>query len=393
MTHPAVRKRFASLAARHRDRRPAPERLLSAMGIAPALVESVLGDLAEERGRIAASHGARAAHWWYMREFLRSVPPLAWSAVRHLSPDARLRFGAWLASGTLITGLAVFLLSIRDGPPARLVADVSPLAGGVVVNNVRRPVQLPLRVLDKAGHALPTTDVRYAWVSGVPVTISPDGALSCERAGDAVITASLGSLATNVRVLCRPVSSVMTEYDVGLVVGGPSGGFTFLASDAEGRAVGELTGTVTSRDTSVVALHVKEGRYRLTARSAGTGFVDVTIGEKRTTARVTAYAPVATLEGLRPGQRRVAAAVRLAPGATRRWRVAPGTYTIEVLPDHDGRPMPQLFVVEANCLPAPPDARSHFCAAAWDFWVIAHAPPEASAAAARSGYVALWRRD
>ena len=385
MTHSALRERFAPGARR----RPPAERLLAALAVDPALIEAVLGDLAEEYAARRARDGELAARWWRAREYALTVPPLAWGAFRRLSVEAQVRVVAWTSGGVLALGFVAFLLSLRAGPPARLVVAAHGQAGGVVVNNERRPVQLPLRVLDAAGRPLPTTGVRYEWVSGVPVTLSPQGALTCTDAGDAIVRASLGAIVTPMRVLCRPVSSVLTE-GISLVVGGPSHELTFLARDSAGRRVTDLTGTVRSRDTSIVALEVKDGSYRVRARAAGSTRIDIVIGDAENTAGVTAYAPVATLEGLGPEQRHAAVAVRLAPGEWRRWLVSRGTYGIGILPDDANGPQPRLMVAGANCIPG---AEGLTCASAMDFWVYASVPPDAGSATTHSGYVVLRRSD
>ena len=241
MTRRVTRERFAFPVPRPRGTRSAPERLLSALGVDPALAEAVLGDMAEERSHRAATDGRAAAQWWYILEFIRSLPSLVWSAVRHLDPDGRLRLAAWVAGVAMVAGSGAFLLSLRAGPPARLVAEGSALAGGVVVNHDRGQVQLPLRVLDNAGRSLPTTGVRYDWVSGAAM-VSQDGALACLGTGDAVVRASLGALATDVRVICRPVSSLLVAHEMGVVVGDPGRDVAFLARDSTRQPVTTLTG-------------------------------------------------------------------------------------------------------------------------------------------------------
>ena len=144
------------------------------------------------------------------------------------------------------------------------------------------------------------------------------------------------------------------------------------------------------RDTSIAALDVTSGRYRVRARAAGSTVLDVMIGDERGTTDLTVYDPVPTLEGLRPDQERVAVGVHLTSGETRRWRVARGTYVIEALPDADASPAPRVAVVGANCLP--PSQQRFVCASASDFWVIAYSPWEAAPTSPRAGYIALRRR-
>ena len=91
-----------------------------------------------------------------------------------------------LRTGLLFCALAsqsilLSALAACKGPPARLVAGIGDT---VVVNNLR-PVRVPMRVLDAAGHVLPDTGVRYLWTSGVPVSVSRRGVVTCTQAGDA----------------------------------------------------------------------------------------------------------------------------------------------------------------------------------------------------------------
>lgn len=387
--HPALRDHFLSLTPRTRDTRTTAERVLSALGVDPAVAEAVLGDLMEERARRSAIDGEAAARAWYMLEFIRSLPSLALDVLRQLSPEGRLRLAAWVTSGALAAAAGAYVMSLRAGPPAQLVPSVSALAGGVVVNNQRGQVQLPLHVLDERGRSLPDTGVRFAWISGAPVSVSSDGALACPGTGDAVVRASLGPLTADVRVFCRPVSRVVGENEISIVVGGPAYDVAFLAEDATGKPVTTLTGALSVRDTSIVRLESQLGRYRIHARTAGSTGLDIRIGDEHRGTRVTAYEPVATLEGLRSDHPPVAVPVRLATGEARWWRVRRGFYTIEVLRERDERVVADLSVVGANCLPG--SERQLTCASAADFWVVVRTGRDA-ALASSTAYVALRRK-
>lgn len=50
------------------------ERRLESLGVDPAFVEALLGDMAKERELRAARDGAMEARLWYVAEALRSVP-------------------------------------------------------------------------------------------------------------------------------------------------------------------------------------------------------------------------------------------------------------------------------------------------------------------------------
>src|SRR5688572_14476153 len=97
--------------------------------------------------------------------------------------------------------LALLFVMACKQPPARLVVGVS----DTVIVNSQRPIQIPIQVLDAAGHVLPDTGVRYQWTSGAPVTVSATGVATCTQAGDATIRASLGPLSIDFLLRCRPV--------------------------------------------------------------------------------------------------------------------------------------------------------------------------------------------
>ena len=149
-----------------------------------------------------------------------------------------------------ISLLAFFAFVACNGPPARLVAGT---ADTIVVNN-RRPVQLPMRVFDAAGHHLDSTSVRYQWTAGVPVEVSATGIVTCTQAGDATVHAALGALTTHVTLRCRPVSNVRALRMMNLVVGDSAQEFPFEAIDVDGRPVTLLAGDLTVEDSTIVTV-------------------------------------------------------------------------------------------------------------------------------------------
>ncbi|MEO7456486.1 MAG: hypothetical protein ABIY52_09505, partial [Gemmatimonadaceae bacterium] len=185
-----------ALHARTRDAGSRTERLLAAIGADPGFADDVLGDLAEECAKRAEMHGARSARFWYVREALRSAPHLVASAVRRASWSGRARMATTVSVVALASTIAFVVFTHRAGEPARLVADAGRMGEGIIVNNVK-PVRLTMRVLDARGHVLPDTGLRFAWTSGVPLSISSDGVITCDRAGDASVSASLGALTTH----------------------------------------------------------------------------------------------------------------------------------------------------------------------------------------------------
>ena len=255
--------------------------------------------------------------------------------------------------------------------------------------NSERPVQLPIQVLDAAGRLLPDTGVRYLWTSGVPVSVSATGEATCTQPGDATVRASLGSLATQLLLRCRPVRDLRGVRMMNLVVGDPAQELPFEAVGVDGRRVTLLTGQVIVGDSAVARL---EG-LRIRARAPGTTWVTMRVGDREGFMSVHAYERVPTPEGIRPGQH-VAVPVRLTGGEMRRWRIpaAPELYFLAMLPDRDAQQMPALAIVGANCVPWL-DAHSYFCLAQHDASVIVYHPQQADPAQELSGTLAVWRHE
>ncbi len=329
------------------------ERLLERMGVDPVLVEAVLGDLAEEHAARAALEGAGAARWWYARELLRSAPHLAWSALRRLDHVGRLRLAAGLAGAGAAACVALLWASSGAGPPARLVTGVRDT---VVVNHVKA-VSLATRVLDAAGRVLPDTGVRYARVAGAPVALSARGVVTCPRRGDAVVRASLGALATDVVLLCRPVRAARAAVWNDFLVGDPARELPTEFTGVDGEPVTLLSARLRIDDSTVATLdglHIRPLR-------AGRTHLGLSVGNRWTGGSIRVFAPVAGFEGLRPDvrpdQRLVAAPVRLAPGDSVRWPLPAGLFNLAFLARASaagGGPAPLLRVDgPVMCMPAP----------------------------------------
>lgn len=282
--------------------------------------------------------------------------------------------------------LAVVCLTVPacKGPPARLVAG----RGDTVIVNSRRPVQLPMRVLDEAGHHLDSTGVHYEWVAGAPVSVSTTGVVNCAEPGDATVRASLGSLVTHLILLCRPVRDVRTVRMVNLVVGSPAQELPFEAVDVNGTPVTLLTGQVTVKDSTIATV---EG-VRIRARAPGSTDLTMRVGDKLGFASVHVYELARTPEGIRPGQH-VAVPVRVGGGEMRRWWISasPENYFLAILPDDDGAATPALAIVGANCVPGL-GPNSYFCLAQHDASVIVYHPQQVDSAQKLSGTLAVWRQ-
>jgi hypothetical protein len=344
----------SSLAAERRqrngwgERTSGLERLLHLLGADPAFVDAVLGDLAEERAARAITDGARSARLWYARETLRSVPHLVASGMRGAGGRRRAMQMLGLAAIALTMTIVVRgVLSARA--PAQLVAG-GDRGGGVVVNNVK-PVQLSMRVLNARGKALPDTGVRYRWLSGAPIPVSSRGVATCTHAGDAVVRASLGTLATQLVLRCRPVHAVRSMWTVNLILGDSGVKVPFQALDEHGNEVSLLRGELTVEDSSVATLDVAaDGTRIVRPRAQGTTFLGLQIGDERRGTMVHVYERASSVEGIARGQH-LAVPVELAGGEVRQWQLpaAREIYDLTVLPAGDSARVPRLAIVGANC--------------------------------------------
>ncbi len=213
------------------------ERMLEAIGLDSDLVEAIVGDLAEEFALRTARDGRGGARLWYIREVLRSAPHLIESALRRGEPRARIRLAAFLTGILLAITASVAAVLLRNGPPARLVANFADAANGIVVNNIG-PVQLPVRVLDRRGHPLESRDVSYRWTAGAPIAVSPQGVVSCAQRGNATVRASLGAITTELDVHCRPVKTLQASSWIDLIPGQVQRDLPFTALGAR-RATGD----------------------------------------------------------------------------------------------------------------------------------------------------------
>lgn len=285
---------------------------------------------------------------------------------------------------TIPVAIAILVASACKGPPTRIVASNS---NTVVVNN-QRPVQIPIQVIDAAGHILPDTGVRYRWTAGVPVTMTATGVVTCTQSGDATVRASLGPLATRLLLRCRPVSDVRATPLMNLVVGDPAQALPFEAVGMDDRPVTLLAGRVTVDDSAIVAI---EG-LRIRARAPGSTGLTMRVGDREAFMGVHVYQRAQTPEGIQPGQH-VAIPVRLSGGETRRWRLsaAPELYYLSMLPDRDEQQMPRLTIVGANCSPAL-DAKSFWCIALHSASVIVYHPRQVDPAIELTGTLVVWRQ-
>ena len=364
------------------------ERLLHALGADPAFVDDVLGDLAEERAARTISDGARSARLWYLREALRSMPHLAGSAMRGANGRRRAMATLCLAAIALAATFAVRAMLNARAPAQLFAAGAS--ADGIVVNN-EKPVRLTMRVLDARGRVLPDTGVRYRWLSGAPIPVSPRGVTTCTHAGDAIVRASLGTLATQLVLRCRPVHALRAMWTADLVLGDSGVKVPFLAVDAQGREVSLLRGEISVEDSSVATLDVAaDGTRIVRPRAPGTTFLSLQIGDQGRGTSVRVFERARTVEGIRKGQL-LAVPVELAGGEVRQWQIPAGleSYNLMVLPASDTAHVPRLAIVGANCVT---DMREGlWCVALHGATVFVYHSRDGDQSRPERGMLAVWR--
>ncbi|MCC6931206.1 MAG: hypothetical protein IT359_19615 [Gemmatimonadaceae bacterium] len=324
------------------------ERSLLALGADPCFLDGVFGDLAEEYAHRVSSDGRLAATAWRARELIRSAPHLVGSALRHGGPRAYLRLAALIA--ILALTLAVVLVAVRSRYGVAVSIDAGPAfaADGIVVNNAR-PVQLEMRVLNRAGYRLDADSVRFAWRSGAPLSITARGVLTCTERGDARVRATLGAIFTDVDVHCRPVQELRAATWIDFVAGDSTPRhLPFEAIGLDGQRVTELRGATHLSNPAIATLDGATVR----ARQEGATMVRVEVGEQEARMMLVVHALVPSFESLRDDQRFVARPVRLARGDTLHWQLPNGSYWLKYIPRRAGEAPPTITVAGAiGCMP------------------------------------------
>lgn len=319
-----------------------------ALGVDPAFAADVLGDLAEEHARHEECGGVLAAWCWYALEAGRTTPHLLWNAARHGGVRGRSRVAALSMMLALVPAVGVMVWQMRDGPPVLLTMEGrGDLSDGIVVNT-RKPVQLAMRASDAKGHVLPASDVRYRWVSGTRVPVSPGGVVRCTMPGDAVLQTSIGSLATAVLVRCRPVRDVGFAERLEFVVGDSARAPYFQALDFHGRPVNRPTAELRIEDSTIATL--RGGRIQPLA--PGWTRVSLRVGDDESETEIDVYEPVRVLAPLRKEQRFVIAPVRVPPGEVVRLTLPFGRFWLEYRPGSPDQTVPAMAVEgRINCMP------------------------------------------
>ena len=102
----------------------------------------------------------------------------------------------------------------------------------------RKPVQLPVRTLNLAGHEVAAPRVNFAWMSGDSIPVSSAGAVTCLNRGNATVRASIDSAFARVVVRCLPVGSVHMAGPLDLLLSDSSHRLQPLVLGLDGKPMG-----------------------------------------------------------------------------------------------------------------------------------------------------------
>jgi hypothetical protein len=266
--------------------------------------------------------------------------------------------------------------------PARLVLGQS----DTVVVNSRRPVRIPVRALDADGKELPGIDARFDGATVAAIPLSTQGEVTCTQRGDVRVRVSLGAVATQVLVRCRPVETVRLVTPIQLVMGDTARLVPLTAYAPDNRPVELLAARVWVSDSSVVAL---DG-LSIRPRAWGTSSLAVEVGDRQGWASVHVYDRASTLEEMRRERRLLAVPVQLAAGEMRRWSLAAGDWMLTMWPEEDEEHGPQLRIERASCEPLQQiSKRRYHCWVNDEATVIVQAPRRAGSSAVVSGTLAV----
>jgi hypothetical protein len=306
---------------------------LIALGIDARVVNSVLGDLAEELAERSERDGFAKARLWWIRETIRSLPHLARHGIMY-SHRSRIVFAAATA---LFATAASVAARVHVGPPTQIVLDGPTLAGALVLNDTRN-AQIPARIVDDRGHTLHSRRLHYELLSGEGIAVSPTGAVVCTSNTDAVVSASVESIVTSIPVACRIVRELHAPRWLTLIAGAGARALPFGAIGTDDEPVHQVRGAMRVDDSTIAT--VLGARVRPIREGETTIEVEVAGHTART--RVFVHAMVEHLTDPTPNQRFVAVPVHVAPGSVQRFAVPVGAFWLTYVPQREGTPAPMI---------------------------------------------------
>jgi hypothetical protein len=226
---------------------------------------------------------------------------------------------------------------MHAGPPAQIVLDGPTLAGVVILNDTRS-AQIPSRVVDDRGHALPSDRLRYELRSGEGIVVSPTGAVTCTSNTDAVVSASVESIVTSISVACRIVRDLRAAPWLSLIAGADARPLPFGAIGIDGKPVRQVRGVTRVDDSTIVA---SDGALVRPLRPGETT-IEVSVAGHTARTRVFVHAMVEHFTDRTPNERFVAVSVRIRPGGVQRFPVPVGAFWLTYVPQREGTTPPTI---------------------------------------------------
>ena len=222
------------------------------------------------------------------------------------------------------------------------------LVGGtsdtVIINHLR-PVQIPVRVFDRDGKALPDSGVRFYWVRGDSVSVSERGAVTCIRSTDAIVRGVIGSISNDLLVRCRPVDKLYVNGPIQFLLPDTAQEMQLVARGLDGQVIDLLNGRSEIVDTAVATI---DG-IRVVPRSPGSTVGTVRFGNRSAGFGVHVYERVSSLNALEKGKQFVGIPLRLSGAETRTWRLPAGSWMLTMLPESDESAGLRLRVEGGSC--------------------------------------------
>lgn len=195
---------------------------------------------------------------------------------------------ALVGLGAVAAG-AVSLVVLRPRP-TRLMMTPRP-GDDTVVTNQTRSTRLSALLIDQYGRRLRSDSaVRYRWIAGDSVRLSPSGEVRCTDDRDAVVRATYQHLSREFVLRCRPVVSIEAPTWLDLVVGDSTRDLAFVAHGPTGNVVTELRGAVIIPDKSIV----DADGTTIRPRQSGATVAIVQIGNAEAMIPIVIYRPVSS---------------------------------------------------------------------------------------------------
>lgn len=241
-----------------------------------------------------------------------------------------------IALGLIAVG-ALATLNVAWKRPMRLAVGASDTLTIITT----RPLWLNVHVVNFAGHALPQSDMRFAFAGGDSLPLTADGQLTCERRSDANVSVTGGSVSALLTIRCRPIIGVGFTPGMRFVASGPPQPAAVTPLGPDQQPVTLRAPSVRIGGDSVARLNGNT----IEPRKAGITWADVAVGDCIQTIEIAVDDTVSKPGDLvRPFTRYQQALNGL--GST--WQLSAGRYEIWLRPD-SGVTDGYTLRADANC--------------------------------------------